>query len=116
MAERIEQRARSAAIRERGRAMRELAGIISTNTLDSIAISNQVQHIRERGAMLQGLSLVVADTRTNMPEAASLSDVEIAGLYTTQMNKSVVELLPIARSNTVEHVIGAGMRQDLRGE
>ena len=116
LAERIEQRAQRAAMSERAQAMRELAGIDSAHGLDSAAISNQVSAIRERGAMLQGLSLVVADTRTNMPEAASLSDVEIAGLYITQMNKAVVELLPIARSNTVEHVIGAGMRQDLRGE
>lgn len=115
LAERIEARARRHAIAERAAAMRELAGV-GTNRLDSAAISNQVSAIRERGAMLQGLSLVVADTRTNMPEATSLSDVEIAGLYITQMNKSVAELLPIARSNTVEHVIGAGMRQDLRGE
>lgn len=115
LAERIEARARRHAIAERAAAMRELAGV-GTNRLDSAAISNQVSAIRERGAMLQGLSLVVADTRTNMPEAASLSDVEVAGLYITQMNKSVAELLPIARSNTVEHVIGAGMRQDLRGE
>lgn len=115
LAERIEARARRHAIAERAAAMRELAGV-STNAMDSVAISNQVSAIRERGAMLQGLSLVVADTRTNMPETVSLSDAEIAGLYIAQMPKEASDLLPTAKTNTIEHIIGAGMRQDLRDE
>ncbi len=115
IAERVENKARVAAMRERAIAMRELAGV-STNAMDSVAISNQVAQIRERGIILQGLAAVVADTRSNMVEVASLSDAEVAGLYIAQMRKAADELLTTAKTNTIEHIIGAGMRQDLRGE
>lgn len=115
IAERVENKARVAAMRERAIAMRELAGV-GTNQLDSVAISNQVAQIRERGIILQGLAAVVADTRSNMVEVASLSDAEVAGLYIAQMRKAADELLTTAKTNTIEHIIGAGMRQDLRGE
>lgn len=112
IAERIENKARIAAMRERAIAMRELAGV-GTNQLDSVAISNQVAQIRERGAMLLGLSAVAADTRTNIPETASMRDTEIAGLYLAQMAKEVPALIEAAQTNTIEYAIGAGIRQDI---
>ncbi len=115
LAERIEARARRYAIAERAAAMRELAGV-GTNRLDSAAISNQVRSIRERAVMLDGLRAVIADTRANMPEAAELSDAEVAGLYMVQMRKPAPPLVEAAPTNTIEYAIGAGMRQDLRGE
>ena len=116
LAERIEQRARRAAMSERARAMRELAGVDSAPGLDSAAISNQVLAIRERGMMLHGLAAVVEDTRTNIVEVADLPDATIAGLYIAQMGKRAADVADGAHTNTIEKLIGAGMRQDIRGE
>lgn len=112
IAERVENKARVAAMRERAIAMRELAGV-GTNQLDSVAISNQVAQIRERGAMLLGLSTVITDTRTNIVETADLADAEIAGLYIRQMRKAAPPLIEAAQTNTIEYAIGAGIRQDI---
>lgn len=115
LAERIEARARRHAIAERAAAMRELAGV-GTNRLDSAAISNQVLAIRERGMMLQGLAAVVEDTRTNIVEVADMPDATIAGLYIAQMGKRASDVTSHASTNTIEKLIGAGMRQDIRGK
>lgn len=115
LAERVEAKARRAAAAERHRALNELAGVVGeTNATTSAGISNQVARIRERAHMLRGLGAVVADTRSNIVETAGMSDAEVAGLYIAQMRKSVPGLLAAARTNTLEHVIGAGMRQDLK--
>ena len=58
---------------------------------------------------------MIADSRENIPELAGLSDAEVALLYLLQMRKSADDLRAIAPSNTLEYLIGAGMRQDLSG-
>lgn len=64
---------------------------------------------------LEYLGPVIADSRENIPELAGLSDAEVALLYLLQMRKSADDLKAIAPSNTLEYLIGAGMRQDLSG-
>lgn len=64
-------------------------------------------------AAVEYLQPVIDDSRANIPETADLPDVEIALLYLLQMKKSIDVLMPIAPSNTVEYIIGAGMRQDI---
>lgn len=62
--------------------------------------------------MLEQLSAVIADTRTNIVECANMSDVEIAILYLQQMQKKANEIGASA-TNTIEKIIGAGMREDI---
>lgn len=62
---------------------------------------------------LEYLGPVIADSRENIPELAGLSDAEVALLYLLQMRKSADDLKALAPSNTLEYLIGAGMRQDL---
>lgn len=67
------------------------------------------------------LAAVVADSRANIPELAGKSDIEVAMLYMAQMRKPGDELLAAARAlgaptNTIEYLIGAGMRLDLAKE
>jgi len=64
---------------------------------------------------LEYLGPVIADSRENIPELAGLSDAEVALLYLLQMRKDADALKAIAPSNTLEYLIGAGMRQDLSG-
>lgn len=64
------------------------------------------------------LAAVVADSRANIPELRGLADIEVAMLYLRQMSKAGDELLRAAQAlgaptNTMEYLIGAGMRQDL---
>ncbi len=64
-------------------------------------------------AALDYLGPVIADSRANIPELAGLTDAEVALLYLLQMRKSADDLKSLAPSNTLEYLIGAGMRQDL---
>lgn len=64
-------------------------------------------------AIVDALAAVLADTRANMPEAARLTELQLAALYLAQMSKPVAPLAAIAPSNTVEYLIGAGMREDI---
>lgn len=115
LAARIEGKARRAAMAERNRALLDLAGIVESGSqgTTSAGISNQVVRIRERGAAMQGLSAVIADTRASIPETSGMTDSEIAGLYLKQMKKNAVKLIDAAGTNLLEFVIGAGMRQDI---
>ncbi len=66
-------------------------------------------------AALEHLGPVIADSRQNIPELAGLTDAEVALLYLFQMHKSADDLRAYAPSNTLEYLIGAGMRLDLMG-
>lgn len=63
--------------------------------------------------ILEQLSAVIQDTRTNIVECANMSDVEIAILYLQQMQKKASEI-GASTTNTIERIIGAGMREDIQ--
>lgn len=69
--------------------------------------------IQEQVSLATNLVVITADTRAHIPEAEALSDTEIAGLYLAQMTKEAEPLLAAAPTNTLEYLIGAGMRLDL---
>ena len=60
------------------------------------------------------LEAIIRDTRANIPEVAPLSDIEIAALYLAQMAKNADALAAAAPTNTLEFLIGAGMREDIK--
>lgn len=64
--------------------------------------------------ILEQLSAVIQDTRTNIVECAEMSDVEIAILYLKQMQKKASEIENTSSTNTIEKIIGAGMREDIQ--
>lgn len=59
------------------------------------------------------LASTIQDTRTNIVETAELTDEQIAGLYLRQMKRDVSPLVCRVPTNTVEYLIGAGMRIDI---
>ena len=59
------------------------------------------------------LNATIADTRTNIAETAELTDEQIAGLYLRQMKRDVTPLVGRVPTNTVEYLVGAGMRIDI---
>ena len=61
------------------------------------------------------LNATIADTRTNIVETADMTDEQIAGLYLQQMKRDVSPLVGRVPTNTVEFLIGAGMRMDIAG-
>lgn len=92
------------------------SGAITTNALFlrmSPDVVADIERRREDAAMVAALRAVAADTRTNIPETASMRDTEIATLYLQQMRKSTTPLLELSPVDTVEYVIGTGIRQDL---
>lgn len=62
---------------------------------------------------IEPLNAIVADTRRNIPEVASLTDMEIAFLYLAQMTKNANNLLQYSPTNSLEYLIGTGMRMDI---
>ena len=66
----------------------------------------------QANAMLEQLQAIIADTRTNIVECAKMSDVEIALLYLQQMQKKATDI-NVGSTNTIERIIGAGMREDI---
>ena len=62
------------------------------------------------------LQAVIADSRKNIPELEGLTDVEVATLYIAQMQKPVEELQKLAPTNSMEYLIGAGMRVDIAAQ
>ena len=81
--------------------------------------AKQVPEYREMGtntfaqAAVPVLSAVIADSRKNILELEGLTDEQVATLYLAQMMKPVDVLQAIAPTNSMEYLIGAGMRQDL---
>lgn len=67
----------------------------------------------QANAMLEQLQAIIADTRTNIVECAKMTDVEIALLYLQQMQKRANEI-NVGSTNTIERIIGAGMRDDIK--
>lgn len=67
----------------------------------------------QANAMLEQLQAIIADTRTNIVECANMSDVEIALLYLQQMQKKAADI-NVGSTNTIERIIGAGMRDDIK--
>ena len=64
-------------------------------------------------AILDALAAAIADTRTNIAEVATLTDLQIAALYLAQLKRDVTPLVGNVPTNTVEYLIGAGMRLDI---
>ena len=62
---------------------------------------------------IEPLNAIIEDTRKNIPEVASLSDMDIAFLYLAQMVKSADILLQYSPTNSLEYLIGTGMRMDI---
>ena len=92
------------------------SGRVETNSLFlamSPDVKKELARINGEKIVIDTIKAVVADTRIHIPEAAELSDVEIAGLYLSQTKKRYDDLEAIAPTNTLEYLIGAGMRQDL---
>lgn len=78
-----------------------------------------VEHVRitaEQLSLATNLAAVVADSRKNIPELAQLSDLEVAMLYLAQMLKTSDSLEKIAPTNSLEYLIGAGMRVDIHNK
>ena len=73
-----------------------------------VAKKQEISH----NLMLQQFQQIIADTRSNIVECATMSDIEIAALYINQMTKSTDQIT--APTNTLEYIIGAGMRADLK--
>lgn len=65
-------------------------------------------------AIVAALRSAIADTRSNITETAGLTDLQIAALYLAQMHRDVTPLVGNVPTNTVEYLIGAGMRLDLQ--
>lgn len=64
-------------------------------------------------AIVAALRAAIADTRTNIAETAGLTDLQIAALYLAQLKRDATPLSALAPTNTIEYLIGAGMRLDL---
>lgn len=95
------------------------SGLVTTNSLFlamSPEIKKEINRIETEKAMSRTLSAVIADTRNHIPETANLEDSAVAFLYLSQMQKEVESLKETASTNTIEYLIGAGMRQDLNKE
>ena len=95
------------------------SGKVTTNSLFlamAPEVKNEIDKIETADMMSKTLTAVISDTRRNIPETAALPDSQVALLYLSQMQKSSSELEPIAGTNTLEHLIGAGMRMDLNTE
>ena len=84
------------------------AGYVSLSESERAVATNGLA-----SAAIRYLAPVLADTRSHIPEAAGLSDVEVALLYLAQMAKDADALRAVAPTNTIEYLVGAGMRLDL---
>ena len=116
-AEIIEKSALRAARAERANALAELSSVVGSGCMtNSVTISNEVAQIRAKAAALREFGNVISDTRTNIVETAELSDVDIAHLYLRQTQKTSRELEAIAPTNSLEYLIGAGIRADLNNK
>jgi len=91
-------------------------GRVVTNSL-FLAMSPDVKRdlakIEAEAMMAKTLASVISDTKSNIPETQDLSDAQVALLYLSQMRKSSDHLETIAPTNTLEYLVGAGMREDM---
>lgn len=65
-------------------------------------------------AIVAALRAAIVDTRSNITETAGLTDLQIAALYLAQLKRDATPLSALAPTNTIEYLIGAGMRLDLQ--
>ena len=94
-------------------------GTVVTNSLFlalSPDVKKELARIEAEAMMAKTLAGVIADTRSNISGARDLSDSQVALLYLSQMQKSSDHLEKIAPTNTLEYLIGAGMREDMETE
>lgn len=85
----------------------------ATVTLPAHLLVKKQQDVNQN-LMLMQFQQIIADTRSNIVECATMSDIEIAELYIKQMTKSADQI--VAPTNTLEYLIGAGMREDIATE
>ena len=93
------------------------SGLVTTNSLFlamSPEIKKEINRIETEKAMSRTLGEVIADTRKNIPETAGLEDKAVAFLYLSQMKKDATTLSALSPTNTLEYLIGTGMREDLK--
>lgn len=93
------------------------SGLVTTNSLFlamSPEIKKEINRIETEKAMSRTLGEVIADTRKNIPETAGLEDKVVAFLYLSQMKKDATTLSALSPTNTLEYLIGTGMREDLK--
>ena len=93
------------------------SGRVTTNSLFMSMSPDVIREIEQQRAekqVVQALQAVVADTRSNIVETANLSDIAIAELYLAQTKKDAAALMDISPTNTVEYLIGSGIRADLQ--
>lgn len=94
------------------------SGLVTTNSLFlamSPEVKAEVEKIEKEKVMKQTLADVIADTRQHIPETANLEDSQVAFLYLSQMKKNAERLLVNTATNTLEFLIGTGIREDLKG-
>lgn len=101
----------------RGLSEKQLDAVLSKTpaaasvTLPAHLLVKKQADIKENLMLLQ-FQQIISDTRSNIVECATMSDIEIAALYINQMTKSTDQIT--APTNTLEYIIGAGMRADLK--
>jgi|LSQX01.1.fsa_nt_gb hypothetical protein len=91
-------------------------GSVETNSLFlamAPEVKAQIERRKAAEAIVSAIGAITADTRSNIPGTENLSDEQIAVLYLQQMTKNAAALLEAAPTNSVEYVIGAGIRQDI---
>lgn len=84
----------------------------ATVTLPAHLVASKKADI-QTNVMLEEFKAIIADTRKNIPECKNMSDFEIAALYIQQMTKKATDI-KVGTTNTIERIIGAGMREDIK--
>lgn len=95
------------------------SGLVTTNSLFlamAPEVKRELKKIETQAMMQKTLAEVIADTRKNIPETAGLEDKAVAFLYLSQMKKDATTLSALSPTNTLEYLIGTGMREDLNKE
>lgn len=97
----------------------EMKSVI-TSTADTATVSAPAWLLKEAVAtnelyasMMTVLNGIVEDSKKNIPELENLDTQTIAMLYIAQMTKDADLLRKYAPSNTLEYLVGAGIRMDL---
>lgn len=81
-------------------------------TLPAHLLAKKKQDINEK-LIIDSIKAVIEDSRKNIPEASSLTDIEIALLYLGQMTKQA-DTISTNSTMSIERLIGDGIRADLK--
>lgn len=81
-------------------------------TLPAHLLAKKKQDINEK-LIIDSIKAVIEDSRKNIPEASSLTDIEIALLYLGQMTKQA-DTISTNSTMSIECLIGDGIRADLK--